>query len=278
MLGLKKIIIFMICVFILFAFLLPTVSPYQLNFKESEEEFKTAVDLAFVGDILMMEDVQKTAQKSMNMSIEDPYRRVASGFESCFSDEVVDCLSSADLAFGNLENPIAEGLTEEWYIDERGRPVCEEKKVDPGVLYDGEVYRFNPKLIVNAHPALAYSLKNVGFDVVSTSNNHYANRASNGIDKTIDSLRRADLDYVGTLKNDEIIDENNDGYPDNQAYITKNVDGVKVGFLAFTSQINHMVGGLQFSPISPLGMPYVDKFCSRQVYSVLSIIQELVLM
>lgn len=228
------------------------------------------IKIAVVGDILMVKNVQLTAEKLMNDSIVDPYVRVASGFEGLFSEEVKENLSSADLTFGNLEIPIAEGLTEEWYFDETGRPLCKKIDVEPGVLYDGEAYKANPRMIFNAHPALALSLKNVGFDVVSTANNHFSNRASNGIDSTIDSLRKANLSYIGTLRYDEIIDENVDGYPDNTPYIIKEVKDIRIAFLGFVSQINHMVGGFQIIPVFLGMLPPTDKFCSRQVYCALS--------
>jgi len=231
-----------------------------------EKQIKVAV----VGDILMARNVQLSAARLMNTSITDPYLRVASGFEQLFSKEIIENISSADIAFGNLEEPIAEGLSEQWYFDENGRPLCKNISVEPGVLYDGKAYKYNPMGIMNAHPALALALKNIGFDIVSTANNHFANRASNGIDSTIDSLRKANLSYVGTLKYDEIIDENDDGYPDNVPYIIKEVEGVKIAFLAFTSPMNHIVLGFQLLPVFLGKLPKADTFCSRQAYSILS--------
>jgi poly-gamma-glutamate synthesis protein (capsule biosynthesis protein) len=242
-------------------------SSYSNNPISPEKNY--TINIAVTGDLLTTKNVQITAESLMNESITDPYIRVASGFESLFSESIIENISSADLAFGNLEEPIAEGLTEKWYW-ENNRPVCEKINVEPGDLYDDKAYKYNPRMVINAHPALALALKNVGFDIVSTANNHYANRASNGIDLTIDALNKAGLDFVGTLKYDEIIDENSDGYPENIPYIIKNVKGVKIAFLGFATQTNHIVGGFQIFPVFRGRLPPADKFCSRQIYSILS--------
>ena len=227
------------------------------------------ITIAVTGDLLTTGDVLITADKQMNESIEDPYVKVASGFEKLFSENIIENVSSADIAFGNLEEPIAEGLTEKWYWQD-DRPMCEKISVEPGVLLDGKAYKYNPMMIINAHPAFALALKNVGYDIVSTANNHYANRASNGIDSTIDGLKKANLSYVGTLKYDEILDENKDGYPENTPYEIKTVKDVKIAFLGFACQTNHIVGGFQVMPVFLGRLPPADKFCSRQVYSILS--------
>lgn len=244
-----------------------TDSFYSSNNTLSEKSYN--IKIAVTGDLLTTKNVLITAESQMNESIIDPYSRVASGFEKLFSKSIIENISYADLAFGNLEEPIAEGLTEKWYW-QNNRPICEKIFVEPGDLFDGKAYKYNPRMVINAHPAFALALKNIGYDVVSTANNHYANRASNGIDLTIDALNKAGLDYVGTLKYDEIIDENSDGYPENIPYIIKNVKDVKIAFLGFASQTNHIVGGFQIFPVFLGRLPPADRFCSRQVYSILS--------
>lgn len=245
----------------------PIGSSYSGNISFSEKHYN--IKIAVTGDILTTKNVLITADKQMNESIQDPYVKVASGFEKLFSQSIIENISSADIAFGNLEEPIAEGLTEKWYWQD-GRPICEKIFVEEGVLHDGEAYKYNPRMVINAHPAFALALKNVGYDIVSTANNHYANRASNGIDATIDALNKANLSYVGTLKYDEILDENSDGYPENTPYVIKTVKDVKIAFLAFAHQTNHIVGGFQIFPVFLGRLPPADKFCSRQVYSILS--------
>lgn len=245
----------------------PIDSAYFRNASPPEKQYN--IKIAVTGDILTTENVLITADKQMNESIEDPYVKVASGFEKLFSENIVENISSADIAFGNLEEPIAEGLIEEWHWQD-GRPMCEEIFVEEGILHDGKAYKYNPMMIINAHPVFALALKNVGYDIVSTANNHYANRASNGIDSTINALNKVNLSYVGTLKYDEIIDENKDGYPENTPYIIKTVKNVTIAFLGFACQTNHIVGGFQLQPVFLARLPPADNFCSRQIYSILS--------
>ncbi len=228
-----------------------------------ENSGKIAIDekhitIAAVGDTLMHRGVHLSADKLIDSSIRDPYLRVASGFEALF-EEVKNHITKANIAFANLETPLAEGLTRERYNDESGRPLCKEMEVDPGKLYDDRAYSITPgKYRFNTHPAFALALKNMGFDIVSTANNHATYRASNGIDKTIDALREADLDYVGTLKYDEIVDEDKDGYPDNIPYVIKEAKGIRIAFFAWTSPLNGF-GGQSAAP---------DKY--HQVYSIIS--------
>lgn len=237
------------------------------NFEEED------ISVAVTGDLMGMTKVQLSAERKMDQSIQDPYERVASGYENLFSSDVKEVLSSADLTFGNLETCIAENLTEKWYIDDDGRAVCKETSVDPGVLYDGEAYS-GEGMIFNTHPGFALGLKNVGYDVVSTSNNHFDNRGGNGIDRTIDSLRKANISHVGTLKYDEIIDENNDGFPDNKPYVIKEVKGVKVAFLSFTVVYNtllkkHYEGDPELLPDNTGGI-FSSGYCGEQIYGIIS--------
>jgi len=272
---LKKTLITIIVVFVLSTSVLAsadiiscfTDSSYHNDIATSENSYN--IKIAVTGDLLTTKNVLISAESQMNESIIDPYIRVASGFEKLFSKSIIENILFADFAFGNLEEPIAEGLTEKWYW-QNNRPICEKIFVEPGDLFDGRAYKYNPRMVINAHPAFALALKNIGFDIVSTANNHYANRASNGIDLTIDALNKSGLDYVGTLKYDEIIDENSDGYSENTPYIIKNIKDVKIAFLGFASQTNHIVGGFQVFPVFLGRLPPADRFCSRQVYSILS--------
>jgi poly-gamma-glutamate capsule biosynthesis protein CapA/YwtB (metallophosphatase superfamily) len=231
---------------------------------------KSCISIAVVGDILMTPQVQVSAAALMNAEIADPYKRVASGFDGLFSKEVCKGLSTADLAFGNLETPIAKGLTEQWNYNNDSRPICKKINIKPDVLNDGNAYRYNSiRSISNAHPAVALALKNIGFNIVSTANNHFADRASNGIDGTIDSLKKANLSFVGTRKSNEIATDE-DGYPYDKSNILKEINGIKIAFFAFTTQMNHTAKGYQLRPVLLGRLPKADASCSRQASFIIS--------
>ena len=100
--------------------------------------------------------------------------------------DVIPVLQDSDLTVGNLEGPVAPGLTS------GGRPA-----IDPGFVYDGKVYS-GTNMIFNYHPQLIADVKASGFGLVTTANNHALDRGGIGIDRTIENLRAAGLPFVGT--------------------------------------------------------------------------------
>lgn len=70
------------------------------------------------------------------------------------------------------------------------------------------------------------ALKNQGFDVISTANNHAFDKGFAGVNKTIDTIKKYEMDNVGTYK-----DSNN-------MPLIKEVNGIKFGISAYTYSIN----------------------------------------
>jgi hypothetical protein len=103
---------------------------------------------------------------------------------------------------------------------------------DPGRTFDGRVYGMSPgALVFNFHPSVVADLKASRFTVVSTANNHAADRGALGIERTIDSLRRAGIAYTGTRKRDE---------PDARWSTVTSAKGLNIGWLACTYSTNGM--------------------------------------
>lgn len=121
--------------------------------------------IAAVGDILL----HKQLQISANLY----------GFEK-FWQVAIPYFQNADIVFANLEGPIAPGVYR-W---------------DTDVRINNNVYSTFPYFNYPAH--LAIELKNSGFTIVSTANNHALDRFSIGIDKTIAALDTAKLYFIGT--------------------------------------------------------------------------------
>lgn len=133
--------------------------------------------MAAVGDVLLHQPLHVQALRDLG------------GHRSLWSP-VAQLIASADIAYANLEGPIAPGLTA------GGREVA-----DPGRVFDKRVYTSYP--MFNYQPFLANDLAASGFDVVSTANNHALDRGSKGADFTIDHLRAAALPFTGTRRSTE---------------------------------------------------------------------------
>ena len=131
-----------------------------------------AVTIAAVGDLLLQAPLQQQAFA------------VEGGYVSLWGD-VVDLVTEADVAYANLEGPMARG------VDASGHDVP-----DPGKTFDRVVYTGFPRF--NYHPSLADDLVASGFDVVSTANNHSLDRRALGIDRTLEALDAAGLAHAGT--------------------------------------------------------------------------------
>ena len=60
-----------------------------------------------------------------------------------------------------------------------------------------------------APDALAYDLKTIGFDLVTTANNHSMDKGFQGLARTLDVLDQAGLQHVGTYRTQEAFTQNN---------------------------------------------------------------------
>jgi hypothetical protein len=142
--------------------------------------FSTACDsrdsviLSFVGDVLLHEPL-------LRQGFSEP-----SGFRSLWRDiEEAITGPEIDISYANLEGPIAPGVTRSGQVQRQFRQE-----------YDGEVFSDFP--LFNYPSRLADDLKDSGFDIVSTSNNHSLDRSAIGADLTIRELDRVGLPFTGT--------------------------------------------------------------------------------
>ena len=145
-----------------------------------------SVRLLAVGDILMHYDVQRSA------------REAETGLRALWED-VEPLIHGADIAFANLETPVAPRS------GEPGRP-----------------FRFN------APAELPAALRASGFTVLSTANNHAYDQGSAGVVETLERLRAEQLVPVGTGATRAEAE---------QAQVVT-VKGLRVAFLGFTDLYN----------------------------------------
>ncbi len=80
---------------------------------------------------------------------------------------------------------------------------------------------------------LATSLKELGFDLLTTANNHCVDSYTDGILRTIEVLDAAGLDHIGTYASQEDFDES-------MGVVVEEVNGISIAFLDYTYGVNYM--------------------------------------
>ena len=94
--------------------------------------------------------------------------------------------------------------------------------------FAGEDVGYSSYPTFNTPDSLAYELKDIGVDVLSTAGNHALDKGFNGLSRTIDILNDADISHLGTYKSKEEQDKT----------LIKYVKGIKIAFVNFTYGTN----------------------------------------
>ena len=81
----------------------------------------------------------------------------------------------------------------------------------------------------NSPDDMAYALKELGFDLCMTANNHSLDKGYSGLSRTLDVLDEAGLAHVGTSRTQEEADNN---------IVLADVGGISVAFLGYTYGTN----------------------------------------
>lgn len=127
---------------------------------------EASAEILVVGDIMMHGSVQRAAAQA-NVRGEDGASTNFDGFGALFA-AIKPTISDADLAFGNLEFPVAP---------------------DSG--------RGTASMVFNAPPAVLDALVDAGFDAVSFANNHVYDQGVKGFVETLARLDASGLDTLG---------------------------------------------------------------------------------
>ena len=90
-------------------------------------------------------------------------------------------------------------------------------------LAGNDVYPYSSYPMFNSPDELADALKNAGFDLLSTINNHSFDKSDLGINRTLSTLKQKGFDTVGTRENST----------DNE-YIIKDINNIKVGITSYS--------------------------------------------
>lgn len=168
--------------------------------------------------------------------MKDAYDSVSGSYDftHCFT-QVSGYLSAADLTVGTLETTLA------------GADVGYQGKPD-----------------FNAPTALASNLKNSGFNILSTACTYSLQHGISGLISTIKNVREAGMDSIGTYYTQE--DRSSSG-----GVLVKEINGVKVGFLAYTKGCNgiSIPEGYEYS-VNMLYTDYATYFSDLNKTQILS--------
>ena len=156
---------------------------------ESPKKQETTINMAFTGDIMCHNTIYNDAFNKSSNTYDFSY----------LFDDIKYYIQTADIAVGNLETTFA-----------------------------GPKKAYSSYPTFNTPENLAYTLKKIGFDVLSTANNHCYDTGYSGIESTIDYLDDADISHTGTYKSQE----------DQNKILIKNVKGIQIAFLSFTYGTN----------------------------------------
>ena len=166
-------------------------SQHEENIKNNQEEEKKdiTIDMAITGDIMCHNTVYNDAFDSTLNTYD---------FSHMFQD-IKPYIQNANIAIGNLETTFA-----------------------------GSSRNYSGYPTFNTPEQLAYNLKDVGFDVVSTANNHCYDKGYSGLESTINYLDDAGIAHTGTFKSEEA----------QKTVLVQDVNGIKIAFLSFTYGTN----------------------------------------
>lgn len=170
---------------------------YPIMSAEQNHDFDNAFRLTFAGDLILLEDQVKRAYDGKSYDFSPVFE---------YAEKYI---SSADLAVGVFEGPMAG----------------EAAGYSSGNFDDGK------KLYLNFPDSFADAVKNAGFDLVTTANNHLLDKGIDGAMRTLDVLDRKGLEHIGSYRNAEEKSSNR------VKLIEK--DGMKIAFLAYTYGSNY---------------------------------------
>ena len=170
---------------------------YRVMTTEQQNKYKNAYRILFAGDLLLLED-----------QVKNGYHDSAYGYDMMF-DYTRKYIESADLAIGVFEGPMAG----------------ETAGYSTGNFDDDKM------LYLNFPDAFGLAVKNAGFDVVTTANNHVLDKGITGLKRTLDTLDSIGLTHVGSYRSAE-------EKAANRVRIV-NQNGLRIAILAYTYGANY---------------------------------------
>ncbi|MDE5577741.1 MAG: CapA family protein [Oscillospiraceae bacterium] len=142
---------------------------YPVMTAEQKKAFDNAFRITFSGDLILLEDQVKRAYNGTGYDFTDVF------------EYAEPYISSADYAIGVFEGPMAG----------------EEVGFSSSNFDDGK------ELYLNFPDSFAEAVKNTGFDLVTTANNHVLDKGEQGALRTLDVLDKIGLEHTGSYKSME---------------------------------------------------------------------------
>lgn len=172
-----------------------TVNPVNDSVNISTGQVPDTATLVFFGDA-MQHQAQFNRARQLGTKT-NPYN-----FDSCFK-LIEPAVKDADYAVVNLELPLGGGTNYSGYP------------------------------MFSAPDSYAVALKDAGFDLFLTANNHCLDRSDKGLRRTIAVLDSMAVDHIGTY--------NDAAQRSNLVPFIKQINGMKIGFLNYTYGTNGLV-------------------------------------
>lgn len=176
----------------------PEVDPiYRVMSTEQQNRYKNAYRILFAGDLILLED-----------QVKNGYHESGYGYDMMF-DYTRKYIESADLAIGVFEGPMA----------------------GESVGYSTGNFDDDKMLYLNFPDAFGLAVKNAGFDLVTTANNHVLDKGIAGAKRTLDKLDAIGLPHVGSYRS----------VKEKEASHVRivNQNGLRIAILAYTYGANY---------------------------------------
>lgn len=163
-----------------------------------KEAYDNSFRITFAGDLILLEDQVDLGYKDGSYDFSDVF------------EYAEPYISSADLAIGVFEGPMAGA--------------------DKG--YSTSNFEDNKWLYLNFPDEFAAAVKDAGFDLVTTANNHLLDKGEEGALRTIDVLDKTGLDHTGSYKNADDKLNNRVKFIETQ--------GIRIAVLSYTYGSNYI--------------------------------------
>ncbi|MEK6552403.1 MAG: CapA family protein, partial [Bacteroidota bacterium] len=160
----------------------------QIEKKTDDTDSIRTVTISFVGDLMCHSQQFKFAQVSKDSFDFKPVFR-----------EIKKYLTEAELTIGNLETTIS-----------------------------GKENRYSGYPLFNSPGEYLEALKDAGFDILLTANNHSLDRGKKGVLKTINMIKNKGMESIGSYHSQQ----------DRDSIRVFDINGIKIAILAYTYGLN----------------------------------------